>query len=487
MLLPSEPLSPRALAHTLWRAEDMPDLRLFERLCRIPQLVIARLEQPTTSQSRAERRGAQRLWNNERVEAKVLSGRADAYALERLRDVTRVVFAHDTTECDERDAGDPSDAGPLRSSHARGYLLHYCVAVVPESKHVLGVLCTQAWTRSWNLRKQGHKKRAAHDKESIKWRRGIRGVVRALRGAGLELACVHAMDREGDVFENFTFARREKHQVVVRAAQDRNVLEGGGKLWGHLHTQRVVFTRELRVDNHPCRKARKEAKKQSKEALERFEKAVAAHGTHRRAQLDVRFAHVTLKAPKTRRGHVGVNAVYVSEVGVPAELEPLEWMLLTTCDVTSPEDALSVITDYESRWPIEPMNHVLKTGCHLEQETVDGIESFRRLVAIMVPIALHLVRWMFAARQTPKELASDHVQPPFLACLKEACRFHSIALPRRPWTIKDVVYKLAQLGGFELRPDRVPGWLVLWRGYREVSRLAEAFQYARSTPKQAPD
>ncbi len=54
---------------------------------------------------------------------------------------------------------------------------------------------------------------------------------------------------------------------------------------------------------------------------------------------------------------------------------------------------------------------------------------------------------------------------------KTACRYYQLPLPRRAWTVKDVVLRLAALGGYERRPDRTPGWLVLWRGWRELLRF----------------
>lgn len=484
MLLPGEPLSPSLLANELWSPDDIHDARLFERLKTIPALVVSRLEQRTTIVPRALRRGAQRLWNNEDVDEKPLRRATEDRTLQALKQVEHepvLVFSHDTTECDERQAGDPDDAGPLRSSKARGYLLHYCVVVVPVSKALLGALGCHAWTRSWHLRKGDHDQRAPHDKESIKWRNGVRFVTRSLHEAGIRRRLVHCFDREGDLFETFTFARRHKHEVVVRVSRDRVIAESKeDKLWAYLKKQPVLVTLPHQTDNHVDSKARQAAKKEGKEALARFDRRVAKHGDQRSLELEVRAATVTLKKGKQR---VSLQTVYVSEKAPVEGLTVVEWMLFTTTEVRTAAQAQQVKQWYEARWPIEPMNSVLKTGCHLEKEPVDSIESFRRLVAVMMPIAVHLVRWMFAARQTPNEPAASHVEPEQLEALKEACRFHKVPLPRRAWTVKEVVTKLAVLGGYEVRPDREPGWLVVWRGYREMERLREAFEYAQARQK----
>lgn len=132
------------------------------------------------------------------------------------------------------------------------------------------------------------------------------------------------------------------------------------------------------------------------------------------------------------------------------------------------------------------LHRIWKSGLHLEREAVADVASFKRLLAILMPTASHLAQWTYAARVTPQAPAAPHVDPVVLKALKEACRYHKLPLPRRAWTIKDVVLKLACLGGYESRPDRMPGWIVIWRGWRELLRFIAIFDYAQTRRKEAP-
>lgn len=234
MLLPDTPLDPADLVARIWSPSDLPDARLWQRLRRCFRLFARRLEEPTARHPRADRRGLQRFCDNGRVDADLLTQRARERTLHGLRGRPLLVLGHDTTEVNKVGPVEPHDAGPLRSNASRGYLVHSCVAVDPARHELLGVLDAHAWTRSWTLRNGDHTARAPHRKESIKWRRGVRRAVQALAAAGVDGVCVHAFDREGDVHENFSFARRHRHSVVVRAAQDRLIREGPGQLWAYL-------------------------------------------------------------------------------------------------------------------------------------------------------------------------------------------------------------------------------------------------------------
>lgn len=488
MLLPATRLDPRNLAAQLWSRDDVPELRLWRRLQAIVALFFLRWESPSVTIPRAARRGLQRFCNNPRVDAERLAATSLAATLAAIRTAAGVVLAHDTSEINKVGRAEPADAGPLRSNAARGYLLHSSTAVDAVTGSRLGVLDATAWTRPWRLRQQDHRGRAPHDKESIKWRRGIRRAVAVLAAAGITTPVIHALDREGDVHENLTFARRGRHRVIVRAAQDRRVAGPHGMLWAHLAAQPCAGTRALDVPAHVSAVARKAATTDDPRTLARFERKVAALAPRRVATLELRYARVTITPPvRRKRAPVTVDAVWVREVGAPAVVEPLEWMLLTTCDVSNDDDAWAVVRNYGARWGCEDMHKVVKTGLHLETDPVDSIASFRRQIAIVLPLATHVLQWTYAAREAPGTPAKHYLSPELLRGMADVAAFCKLPVTRPPRTLREVVTRLAQFAGYEVRPDRVPGWQIVWRGWRRLMEVLEMLEFAKSRIRQAPD
>lgn len=529
MLQEAEPIDPRALARSIWSAEDLPDVRLFDRLVDGVAMLARRLEAAATEELRKARRGFQRFFRNARVDPKALKSKADDFAVAEIQSEEVILVAHDTTEVDLHGPYEPSDAGVLRSSQARGYLVHSALAIHPVTGRTLALLDSHAWTRRGPMRHGDHKGRRPQDRESAKWRRGIRRVTAMVGKAGLKVRMVHVFDAEGAIHENFAFARKEHHAVLARVSEERCIAEGPGKLWAHLAAQPVVQSWETQVRTAASRDALKAARHQAEKeaareamcagdlarqeglgrrmapsdaskrarmarlavlrrvgdaAVARIQETVQRLGSTRAVTLEVRHAPVTL-TPKDGRKPVKVNAVYFREIDAPTNVEPVEWMVLTTCVVQDAHDALQIGRWYQMRYAIEEIHKVFKTGLHMEDEPFDEIRSFQRFLAVAGPVATQIMRWREHARTDPQAPASEHVDAAMLDMLKEACRYHGFVLPRRPWTLKDFIVRLAQLGGYERRPDRQPGWLVIWRGMRRLQEFAGIYAYVQSSKKTA--
>lgn len=479
MLSSADSLEPRRWVEQVWRREDLAEPRLYRRLVLIVAMLLTRLTRPTSSLSRALRRGGQRFWNNEAVNSSLLARRCSEFVLTQVSSLLVVLLLHDSMEVDLHGRHCPDDAGPLRSSHSKGYLTHNTVVCVP-GKGLLGLLCSQVWTRSWLLKQQNHKQRSASEKESRKWRVGVRRAALALRSVGSKAVAIHVMDREADDYLNFTTARRHGDLVIIRATQDRNISEGPGKLWAHVLSQRAHKHQQREVEVTANKERREQAKKAGKEALAKFDARVAKHGTKRKAELQLRYSPVTVHEPQGGQGRVAMNAVCVSEVNAPEELEAVEWMLLTTCPVSDEEGAKRVVGWYAARWGVEEFHKVSKHGLNLEKEVVEDVEAFKREWAVVATVATQLMRWRALAREEAQQTASEHVDEETLKALKEASRFHGLPLPRRVWTLKDVMSRLALLGGYEPRKGNEPGWLVLWRGWGELERFWATFSFAQA-------
>src|SRR5262249_10107500 len=153
-------------------------------------------------------------------------------------------------------------------------------------------------------------------------------------------------------------------------------------------------------------------------------------------------------------------------------------MLLTVTPVKTTREALDVVDHYTCRWGAEDIYKILKSACHAELATVPDLVAFQRLLAFVSPIAAHIARWTYAARVDGRALALPHIGAEALDALEEACVYHELELPHHPWTIRDVIDRLARMGGFEPRKEREPGWKVIWRGWRVFSNFWDHLRYA---------
>jgi len=474
MLTVGEPLSGKQLVEATFTPDDVPDARLFRRMRIMGEGMLRAVldegdERPQKAK-RAEQRGAARFYANDKVRADLLSSRAEKQCVAALAALPTIIVAHDSSEFDEHGRDEPPDAGPLRSSESRGYMVHSGIVVDPCSEARVGALYVRAWTRPFP---QGKPRPAGHQgvkrewsNEDNKWFWGVQRADKALARHGYHGQVLHVADDEGSSYATLAKNKRAHKAYLARTRKDRSIREGNGKLFDYLRAQPVASRDTITYQEHSHSQAR------------------GAPRTRRTATLELRFARVTLRPSHRyhgRRYRQGLElwAVYVHEPNPPKGVEPLEWMLLSVMPIETAKAAQAAVASYRCRWGAEDIYKIVKSGCHAELATVPDLAAFQRLIAFAWPIAAHIARWTYVARVTPHELALPHVGQQALDALKEACRYHDLPLPHHPWTIGDVVDRLARMGGDERRADREPGWKVIWRGWRVFHNFWDHLRYAQ--------
>jgi hypothetical protein len=138
----------------------------------------------------------------------------------------------------------------------------------------------------------------------------------------------------------------------------------------------------------------------------------------RKASLEVRYARITLKAPSKKQANLPLWAVYVSEPSPEEGVTPVEWMLLTTMEVTSAEQALEIVGWYCQRWKIEELHRVLKSGCRIEAKQLKTAEALKRAIAIDLVVGWRILLLTKLSREHPDLPASVAFSPSEIEVLK---------------------------------------------------------------------
>ncbi|MFH1039338.1 MAG: IS4 family transposase [PVC group bacterium] len=196
------------------------------------------------------------------------------------------------------------------------------------------------------------------------------------------------------------------------------------------------------------------------------------------ASVEVRFAPVTIKSPRNNRSQVPsveVWGIYINEPSPPENEEPLSWMLLTTLEVETTEDAIRYIDYYSVRFSIELFHKVLKSGCNIEKHQLKTAERLINCLAIDAIVAWRVMFLTMMGRSVPDlpctVLFEEH-EWKALYCFANKTQ----KPPEQPPSLGEAVSLVAKLGGFLGRKsDGQPGVQVLWRGMKILSVISGAW------------
>lgn len=206
---------------------------------------------------------------------------------------------------------------------------------------------------------------------------------------------ITVFDREGDMFEIFSIAdlNREKNPIIVRSNHNRKILESNFRLHDFMANEPISFTEVVMI---PPQRSREESR----------DKKARPYTKARAATLAVTYKKVTLLPPednKFLKNHkpIEMYAVYAREENPPEGSERIEWMLLTTLEVTTNEMALKCIGCYKKRWRIEEFFRVLKSGTGVENHKLNDAKRLERIIAISMIISWRVMLLTALGRKCP--------------------------------------------------------------------------------------
>jgi len=228
------------------------------------------------------------------------------------------------------------------------------------------------------------------EKRTFSWIKGLRECSE-LADELPDTRQICVMDREGDIFEVFDEQRRSRSvELLVRAKHDRGT---NGEL-GLFESVRHSPAQGLHRINVQRQSARAKKSKQKARVGKR----------QRTAEVDLRYLQMELRPPSYHKAKepITVRVVHVVETSPPADAEPIEWFLLTTCEITTLEQARECLRWYCLRWRIEDWHRVLKSGCGIEHLQYKTAERLKRAIAINLVIAWRIMLMTLLGRECPE-------------------------------------------------------------------------------------
>lgn len=394
-----------------------------------------------------------------------------------------VVAAHDTTgiEVPLHDPADVREFFAVKSSRTQGFELHVSSLFAFDANNTpLGVVALQPFVHAKHVRDN----EAAQDywwglgglyaNEQARW---IEAVERTAQRLGDHAAaCVHVMDREADDYATLCYMLHHHHRVVQRAHTSRRFI-GDKRIAAARYLQAAPVLARATVTLGARTPARSAKDKKTHPAR----KARVAHLTIRAAQVKVLMPK-NEAAGRTIHGtttplppFIEIGLVDVREEHPPKGEAGVHWLLLTSEPVTTGEEALTVVDLYRARWGTEVYFKVLKTGLGIETRQMESADSMLRVIALALPVAVHVLRLRHMADVIPGALWSQVLTPAQFAVLKHKCPQARLTDKA---TVDQVLLAVATLGGF-LKSNKVPGWKNIYQGWERMETLAEGFEIAR--------
>jgi hypothetical protein len=346
--------------------------------------------------------------------------------------------------------------GKIGKGVGRGVLLHPMLAVDAASGNLLGLVTGRVWTRD-GVVTTPHAKRALADKESLRWISVPEAAKASLAGCAM---VTEISDREADIYAKWARVPGATFHVLTRAAHDRKIREGGGKLSSA--PLAAGGTAIIKLREQPDRPARE-------------------------AQVALRYGQVTLKRPDTGRLDqdlpklLSVSLIEVAEIGDPKSGKPILWRLLTTHAVEDAARAWRIVAWYQMRWIIEQFFRTLKQqGLQLEGSQLESADKLIKLTAIAAKAAaiiMQLVQARDGSDQsaeiafTAAEIDTLTALIPQLEGKTELQKNH-----HPPGSLAWAAWAIAKLGGWDGYPkSRPPGPVTFRHGLQSFRSLAKGW------------
>jgi hypothetical protein len=408
--------------------------------------------------------GGYRLMRNEAVQPEAISAGGFARVAEQAQKSTLLLALEDTTSIsyEHAVAAELGVTSSKKDAKRKGFQAHSVLLLDAQSERTLGLIEQQHWCRdaASHGKKHTRKQRAYEEKESHKWESASTRTAERLGPAMARTLSV--CDRESDVYEYLRYKRQHAQRFVLRAKVDRRVLNSELRLFEMLERDAAVLCGYcVQIPQRGGRKARE-------------------------AKLLLRSATLELLPPAGSPAEycpLTISVVLAEERDVPANAEPLRWVLLTTEAVSGAEEARQIVRYYELRWRIEEYHKAWKSGVGVERQRFQRVENLQRMLVITAFLAVRLLQLRESLATPAGEpeatceavLSADEWKVLWVSTKPKE------PLPQTPPSARWAFYAIARLGGFtDTKRTGRPGWDTIWHGWFRLQERLEGYQLSKS-------
>jgi hypothetical protein len=436
---------------------DFGDKRRTRRAIKVANQIDSRCDKKGASAvltGHGELKAVSRLLNSTKVTSESLTEGFMKVNCERITD-EHVLLIEDTSEMNFGwRKKSINGLGPTGREKYQGFFIHPAIVVEPNKKMVLGIAGLRVITRVFGQKTtegEKHKTRPITEKESYKWievpRQGIERLPNQIKKTIVA-------DREADIYDLFLSHRRgdlgSNCELLIRGAHPRKIIGGTGSLHDEIESWGIMGFSSITIDGNGNRK-------------------------ERIANCVIRFGEVVIDVPNKRHNRKsdepvpGIFVIDIREENNQEFEEPLHWTLMTTWAVNTVEEALEKVEWYRSRWLIEELFRVLKSGYHVESVRFDDGAALINWCALRLLMAVKLM-YIRTHRHdeepdSAKDVFSDTELKVLAAC--EPMLISERSTIRRPekYTTAWASLLIAIMGGYQALPSAKPfGQTTLWRG-----------------------
>lgn len=410
----------------------------------------------------AEQRGFYRLLHNEGVQTEEVKRYIYDDCLRQVEQGHHYLVIQDTTqpnfERNRANIRNKEGLGVIGDRRSLGFFLHPSLVLDASSGRCLGFSHIETWSRAENhptKEERNFQRLPIEEKESYRWISSTQASRERLRTAGACMLTVIA-DREGDIGD--MFKRREDAHLLIRSRVNRHIKEG--RLYEYLSSEQCAgsYRFEIRGDARIGRATRT-------------------------AKIEVRYAKIHVVSGGDTIEMYGIEA---REVNAPAAGDAVLWRLLTTHEITSYEQACTIITWYGLRWNIEQVFRLLKQkGFDIESSEMETGKSLivltlLSLLTISKVITLHRVLRIENPQPINGAFTAHELLCLALLCRRYEGRTQKQKNPHPPDSLQWCAWVIARLGSWKPN-EKSPGVLSILWGWLRFHEIYDGFVLAQNS------